>query len=739
VRLISFHHRLGGMTGHRYPEALGLVAAAPARGMDFILFINEHADASVRAAFPEARAVLHCPVFRMEWSFDARTADFVAMLHQHIDPVVRKDDWLFVTTGTQCEVRALSTWIAETPAEKRPWALAVFHSDRWNRYGPEERDRQIGEFRVVASELAQLDADAARRLLLGAVSDELCQELSGLLGTTVRRIPQVLPGSGYIPLLEKPAGELVTVGILGGARPEKGSYLIPAIVRESRRLGQINFAIQLVNEQLSETDFTSLCRLAEEPGIRIAYGPLDQVAYRSLLASCDIVLFPYERIPYRQRPSGIFVEAAFTGRPVVVPTETWMSRQLDAGTVAGTAYDGDDATAIAEALIRAVDTLPTLAALAKRQAPVWQRTMTLDAFLDWVEGEIRRRKVEARNSNRTFGGGIGRAAFDWFASLLSGPKGARNQAADCVEFMLLAEAGILEAQALLLCESIRCFAGAYSRCPITVISPRRDRRPSFSTRRKLDELQAEYLPIEVDSCCPEYGTSYRVHSAAHVARRSGPPILVQLDSDTIFLAEPDFSLIESDAAARPVDVKGMCTTGPGDPFDNYWRDLCALVGVDYEQLPIVETTIGRQAVRASYNGGLIAVQRASGIFERTEDIFRQLVAAGLKPWPDGGLTFKTGTGVLGGAATAYWGTSQAAFSIAAVAGNHSVRLLPDTHNFPLHSLDQMTTSVPARLVHLHYHWLFSAEAGGVNPMLDGKVDVPAGAIEWLKARLPLKP
>jgi hypothetical protein len=315
--------------------------------------------------------------------------------------------------------------------------------------------------------------------------------------------------------------------------------------------------------------------------------------------------------------------------------------------------------------------------------------------------------------------------------------GTLKKAENCVEFVLIAEAGILEAQALLLCESIRCFSGAYSRSSITVISPRRARRPSFSTLRKLDQLQAEYLPIEIDSCCPEYGPSYRVHSAAHVARRSGPPIIVQLDSDTIFISEPDFSLTESDAAARPVDVKGMCTTGSGDPFDAYWTKLCALVGINYEQVPIVETTVGCQAVRASYNGGLVAVQRACGILERTEDIFVRLVAAGLKPWAAGGPTIRTGTGVLSGAATAYWGTSQAAFSMAAVAGNHSVRLLPGTHNFPLHCLDQMTTSVPARLVHLHYHWLFSAEAGDANPILDRKVDLPAGTIEWLKARLPL--
>jgi hypothetical protein len=401
--------------------------------MDFTLFMNEGADASVRAAFPQARPVLHCPVFRMDRSFDDRTADFIAMLHRHVDPVARKDDWLLVTTATQCEVRALSAWIAETPARTRPWVMALFHSDRWNRAGPQERDRQVGEFRVVASELARLDLDAARRFVLGTVCDELCQELSSLLGTTVHRAPQVLPGGGYVPPREKPATQRATVAILGGARLEKGSHLIPAIIRESRRLGPINFAVQLANEQLSENDFACLCRIAEEPGVRVAHGPLDQTTFRSLLASCDILLLPYQRLCYRRRLSGIFVEAAFTGRPVVVPADTWMSGRLAAGTVAGIAYDGDDAASIAKALIRADETLPTLAALAKEQAPGWQRTMTLDAFLDWLEAEIARRKSETDGSSRrTFGVSLGRAARDWFAGLSLRPQksGKRAPTAD---------------------------------------------------------------------------------------------------------------------------------------------------------------------------------------------------------------------------------------------------------------------------------------------------------------------
>jgi hypothetical protein len=307
------------------------------------------------------------------------------------------------------------------------------------------------------------------------------------------------------------------------------------------------------------------------------------------------------------------------------------------------------------------------------------------------------------------------------------------------EFVLIAESGVLELQALLLCESLRRFAGIHARSPITVVSPRRERRPSPATIRALGRLDVEYLPLEIDSCCPDYGTSFRVHAAAHVERRPGPPTVVQLDSDTIFLAEPDLALTGSDAAARPVDVKGMCTTGADDPFDPWWRRLCALVGVDYERVPTTTTTVDRQTIRASYNGGFVAVRRACGLFGRTEEAFRRLVAAGLTPWPGDGPTVQTGTGVVRGAATAWWGTSQAAFSLAAVAGGHAVRLMRESHNFPLHLVAEMSTPIPRPLVHLHYHWLFTAgEADAIRIAFD-KLELPEDVAEWLATRLPLDP
>ena len=304
------------------------------------------------------------------------------------------------------------------------------------------------------------------------------------------------------------------------------------------------------------------------------------------------------------------------------------------------------------------------------------------------------------------------------------------------EFFLIAEAGILESQALLLCQSIRQFAGGYQYAPITVVSPRPDRRPSIDTQRKLAELQVDYLELDIASPCPDYGTSFRVLAAAYLERRAGPDVLIQLDSDTLFVAEPDFSLPGAVGAARPVDVKGMCTDGPGDPFDPYWLDLCRLCGVDYERLPWVTTTVDRKTVRASYNGGLVAARRSDGLFAKTEEFFLKLVRAGLKPWAGYGLNVKSGVGMVGLSGSEYWGSSQAALSLAFTDHGGPVRILTDAYNIPLHSFEHLPPRQTTP-IHLHYHWLCSEGELSNNPMLDGRLTLPEPVAQWLKRNLPL--
>lgn len=233
-----------------------------------------------------------------------------------------------------------------------------------------------------------------------------------------------------------------------------------------------------------------------------------------------------------------------------------------------------------------------------------------------------------------------------------------------IVFGMIAEAGPLEAQATLLCESIRQFAGRYSSSRLVVVSPRSDRRPTQTTVRSLEALGVEILFLDIKSAVPEYGTSFRIHASAFLEANCGEERLVFLDSDIIFCGEPSLDLGDADAAARPVDLKGMCTTGAEDVHDAYWQRLCTTCSVDYEKIPYTTTTIDKVRVKANYNGGFVVVRPSASIFQRTEDFFIKSVRSNMRPFADRGLAILTGHGLVTGVGAEYWGSSQACLSLA---------------------------------------------------------------------------
>ena len=313
-------------------------------------------------------------------------------------------------------------------------------------------------------------------------------------------------------------------------------------------------------------------------------------------------------------------------------------------------------------------------------------------------------------------------------------RNKRARAAD-LEFCVLTEAGVLEAQALLLCRSIRKFAGAYSSAAIVAVSPRPDRRPGRASIEELERLHVEYLELDVQTPLPSFGPAFKIHAVAHIARRAGPPVLVQIDSDTLFLSEPDFSLEHVDVAARPVDVKGICTAGADDPLDEYWQSICRLCEIEYEQLPLVTTTVDGETVRASYNGGLVAVRRDSGILQRAEDFFLRLITYKVRPNTGSGV-LRSGVETVTAENYGFWGVGQAALSLSIASMHGKVKILPATYNVPLHMFDLLDPAA-GMPIHVHYHWLCSVDGCPVNPMLDGRMALSDDVLAWLKQLLPL--
>lgn len=337
---------------------------------------------------------------------------------------------------------------------------------------------------------------------------------------------------------------------------------------------------------------------------------------------------------------------------------------------------------------------------------------------------------------------IQRAARDSSSADMGAPSASSVTKKPDVGFVACIERGVLEAQALLLFESIRLHTGPLKDCAIYALSPRAGHAISLDTRRRLDDLRVHYIDTILNSECREYGPANRVAAAAHIEETRRHKILVILDSDTLFLREPYTFILapDIDVALRPVDGKGVCTKGPQDSFDTYWQALCRCCGVAYDDIPWGETFIDRHRIKASYNGGLVVARGDLGIMRKWATFFFKSIRQGLRPRSKA-APFRSGAGWVEAEAGTLWGSNQAALSLAIWSTSQRVRELPPTYNYPLHlhaRIDPvLTRTVFPHLVHVHYHWMFAEDALPANPLFLPSGPLSADQQDWLRSATPI--
>ncbi|MEO8847027.1 MAG: glycosyltransferase [Casimicrobiaceae bacterium] len=346
------------------------------------------------------------------------------------------------------------------------------------------------------------------------------------------------------------------------------------------------------------------------------------------------------------------------------------------------------------------------------------------------------RELYARLESRCVDAHAGAAAEGVHAD---GPVHAqqRDRAASAT-FVLCIENNAIREQALLLCESIRRYAGRHARAQIIAYSPRAGLVVDRNTRALLAELNVDYVDEPLNTLCPEYVSANRVFASAHAERHARGDFVIAVDSDTVWLDEPAL-LLGTDIGVRPVDEKGSATSGPGDPFEPYWQALAELCGVSLQRLPWLRTTIAGERVRASYNGGLTVARRQAGVFTRCAELFAASVHAGIRPFRGTGIDIVASTGSVGRAGSEYWGACQAALSLAAWASTTRVTHYPDSYNVPLPLLGSQGEVDPRWLaqapVHVHYHHMFGSREQEVALELLGILGTPDEPRDWLRMRL----
>ncbi len=402
MKIVCLHHRLGGYSSHHFNEAHGFMEEYARRGQKFVLLVNTRAEPRIVAKLG-ARPVLEDPTFRLEWTFEERSQRFLDMLHARVDRLVKVGDRVMVTVATQLEAHALTRWLQELPERKKAWIVIVFLSDRWNRSGRDEYDRQLAEFNRLKATIATLTPDDARKIVFCSVTAPLAEELSGLLGTRVSAVPMPLPyGAPASDGTMMDAASRPRVAILGGTRREKGSYLIPDIIRACRTLVDVEFLVHLTNNSLTVEEAEHLGRIADEPNVSVIRDALSLPDYEAALRSADLALFPYETIPYRQRTSGVFAESVAFGKPVVVTPGTWMAEQIEAGRAAGTIAEDLAPESIARAVAQCVADLDAQRQMAASVSAAWRQTVSLSAFVDLIDALIANRAQDEPRVRRGF-------------------------------------------------------------------------------------------------------------------------------------------------------------------------------------------------------------------------------------------------------------------------------------------------------------------------------------------------
>ena len=292
-----------------------------------------------------------------------------------------------------------------------------------------------------------------------------------------------------------------------------------------------------------------------------------------------------------------------------------------------------------------------------------------------------------------------------------------------LRFLLCVEAGRLEGEALLLCSSIRRFAGRLADSPISAYRPREGKPLADGTYAALADLGVELVEEPLNREHADFSLANKPYAAAHAEEHTDEDILAFLDSDSVILGEPAaFELADGiEAAAQPVGRTGDGSTGPGHPNDAYWLRLYELTGVS--DPPWTTTTFDPERIRGYWNGGLFVARRAAGVMRDYLEAFSLLMRE--RHFPGAEDRSRRADLPGGGALAPFRGPET----------------LPPPYNYRItrrrrYGEDAARLDL-GELVHVHYMRAFHVE--GFLEQVEPPVRRDTDQYRWLSERLPVEP
>ncbi len=291
-----------------------------------------------------------------------------------------------------------------------------------------------------------------------------------------------------------------------------------------------------------------------------------------------------------------------------------------------------------------------------------------------------------------------------------------------IAFIACVEPGNLENQGILLFRSIRKYGGRYRNASIYSFQPRQTPPLAQETLKIFDQLGVVHNTEILNTEYTYHPNANKILSSARAEEILDEDILVHIDSDTVIINEPCELELSGGiiATVRPVDRKRWGSSGVKDPNDTYWRKLYKICGAP--ETPFIYSTVDQQRIRAYWNGGLIAVRRTEGLFQRWREDFRILIETEHYPPNMSNIV-------------------QMALAATLARVFEKVKILDYHYNYPLPLRPLMLAPLRfaelKNLVHIHYHRWFNKPS--FLTLLQPPLDRQSDEYQWIDSFLPFQP
>lgn len=313
-------------------------------------------------------------------SYDGRLDDFETFENRFLEDLlasgesVSAGDLVFLPTASARELAGLGKWLQYLGVPVR--VAAIFHWGTARTLAPGSLDATLmrrASRRIVSANPLEIWYRATTEGLAQALSGPLDQHVDL---TTSLTFLGTAPGRSDENTLKR-------IGILGGARREKGEDVIPDLIQISTAAHQdIEFVVQ--DHRISDDESSALA--ADSPRVTLLKGWIDESEMQRICGTLDLAVLPYERQFYSHAVSGIFTLMTGFGVPCIVPSDTWMSRRIEEGEAEGIVYQGDSVGAIHAALAEAVANLDQLKDSSMRKSRGWRSRYSAESWVgDFLE------------------------------------------------------------------------------------------------------------------------------------------------------------------------------------------------------------------------------------------------------------------------------------------------------------------------------------------------------------------